>query len=61
MSRLGRRVYWLSGALISLGGVALARLVAPQLPEALQGAAFVAGVTIAIVGLFVAALGRGRG
>lgn len=55
-----RRVWWVLGLAVALIGVAIARLLGPQLPAAYQPPAFVAGATIAVLGVFVAALGAGR-
>ena len=54
-----RRLYWILGTAIALMGIVVARIVAPQLPEQFQSSAFVAGVTVAVTGIFVAAAGAG--
>ena len=57
MPKLG---YWILGVVISLAGVALARLVAPAMPADYQLAISVVGITVAIVGVLATALGAGR-
>lgn len=55
-----RKLYWLIGALVALLGVYIARGVTPQLPERYAFYGTVVGVTVAVVGVFLAARGAGR-
>lgn len=55
-----RRLWWVIGAAVALVGIAIARILGPQLPLAYQPSVFVLGATIAVVGVFMAALGAGR-
>nr|MBS0021817.1 hypothetical protein [Gammaproteobacteria bacterium] len=55
-----RRLWWVLGVAVALIGVAIARILGPQLPPAYQPSVFVAGAAIAVLGVFVAALGAGR-
>lgn len=61
MSFKRRPIWWVLGAAVALIGVAIARILGPQLPPAYQPSVFAAGATIAVLGVFVAALGSGRG
>ncbi|MFZ0257584.1 MAG: hypothetical protein WAN46_18515 [Gammaproteobacteria bacterium] len=57
----GRRpIWWVLGVAVALTGVAIARILGPQLPPAYQSSVFVAGAAIAVLGVFVAALGAGH-
>ena len=58
MPERNKRFYWIAGAAIALAGVAVARLLSPQLPP-YQNIVFYIGTAIAIAGIFVAALGAG--
>ena len=55
-----RKLYWLIGALVALLGVYIARGVAPQLPGGYAFYVTILGVTVAVVGIFLAARGAGR-
>ena len=55
-----KKMYWIIGAAIALAGVAVTRVIAPELPEDMQFIGKISGATIAVVGIFVAALGAGR-
>jgi hypothetical protein len=54
------RRYWISGIVIALTGVILARLIAPHLSEKTAIFVKVAGQLIAIVGLVVIPIGVSR-
>lgn len=56
-----KKLYWILGASVALFGVGVARMAAPSLPEAYQSAGFLVGLTIAIFGIFISALGAGAG
>jgi hypothetical protein len=55
-----RKLYWVIGALVALLGVFIARGLAPQLPERYAFYGTIVGVTVAVVGVFLAARGAGR-
>ncbi|MGF1613703.1 MAG: hypothetical protein ACFCVA_07235 [Gammaproteobacteria bacterium] len=55
-----RRLWWVLGVVVALTGIAVARILGPQLPSGYQTSVFVVGATIAILGIFIAALGAGR-
>lgn len=55
-----RRLWWVLGVVVALIGIVVARILGPQLPSAYQTSVFVVGATIAILGIFIAALGAGR-
>jgi hypothetical protein len=55
-----KRFYWILGIATALGGVAIAKLIGPQLPADYRSMAFIVGTTLAITGIFVSGLGAGR-
>ncbi len=55
-----RRIWWILGVAVALIGVAIARILGPQLPAIYQPSVFAAGAIIAVLGVFAAALGAGR-
>ena len=55
-----QKLYWLIGAAVALFGVYIARGVTPQLPERYAIYGTIVGVTVAVVGIFLAARGAGR-
>jgi hypothetical protein len=55
-----RSLWWVLGVAVALLGVAIARILGPQLPEAYQSSVFVSGAVIAVFGVFLAALGAGH-
>lgn len=60
MSFQPRRLWWALGVTVALMGVAIARILGPQLPDAYHSSVFVVGAAIAVLGVFVAALGAGH-
>jgi hypothetical protein len=52
--------YWIGGTAIALLGVAVARLIRPELPEQYQLIAMIGGSTLGVIGIFIAALGANR-
>ena len=58
--KLPRVAYWFVGSGVALVGVAIVRLLTPQLPESLRIYGTSIGVTVAVVGILAAALGAGR-
>jgi len=55
-----RVAYWFVGTAIALVGVAIVRLVSPNVPDDLRVYSTSIGVTIAVVGILAAALGAGK-
>lgn len=55
-----KRFYWIVGIAIALVGVAIAKLLGPQLPADYHSMAFIVGTAIALTGVFVSSLGAGR-
>ena len=60
MQRRPKVFYWALGTATALAGVAVARLLAPQLTGSYQSLTFYLGAAIAIAGIFVFALGSKR-
>jgi hypothetical protein len=61
MSFKRRPLWWILGGALALIGVAIARILGPQVLPVYQPSVFAAGATIAVLGVFVAALGSWRG
>lgn len=53
-------LYWILGIAIALLGVVIARVLGPQLSDDYQFYSMVVGSTIAVIGIFVTALGAGK-
>ena len=53
-------ISWLPGIATAMAGVAIARLLVPELPDQYQSAGFIIGTSIAIVGVFITAAGSGK-
>ena len=59
----GRLRFWLGGTAVSIIGIVLARIVAPEFSgrPALLAAAYLSGVTLGIAGLVIITFGTGQG
>lgn len=55
-----RRIWWVAGVIVALVGLVIARVLGPQLPVGYQPSVFAIGATVAVLGVFIAALGAGR-
>jgi len=52
--------YWIPGTFVALGGVALARLVAPQFTHSVRITIIVGGHILALAGLTIISIGMNR-
>lgn len=55
-----KKVYWIGGTVTGFGGIALVRLIAPELAGGLASIALMAGFTLVIAGITIIAFGTRR-
>ena len=55
-----KKAYWIAGTVTGFGGVALVRLVAPELAGGYASIALMAGFTLVIAGITIIAFGTRR-
>ena len=50
-----RKIYWISGTIIAIGGVTVVRLIAPELAGVLNKIVLVSGYLLSLTGIIVLA------